>query len=196
MLVRAIHVFSSGRTALANRPCSRPACRITKAAGRNAGRAGRRHAFGPAIEACGLTRRFGDFTAVDRVSLEIQRGEIFGFLGSNGCGKTTTMKVLTGLLPASEGEALLFFGTAIYLTATASIGIFLGTVSRSMAQFALLVLMTIIPMMLLSGGTTPMRASRISCVRSPGYCRRAIMWPFRPGLSSAGLALARSGLSF
>ena len=62
----------------------------------------------PAIVARGLTRRFGAFTAVDRVSFTIERGEIFGFLGSNGCGKTTTMKVLTGLLPASEGEAELF----------------------------------------------------------------------------------------
>ncbi len=61
-----------------------------------------------AIEAQGLTMRFGDFTAVDAVSLRIRRGEIFGFLGSNGCGKTTTMKMLTGLLPATEGSALLF----------------------------------------------------------------------------------------
>src|SRR5690606_11653833 len=56
----------------------------------------------------GLTCRFGDFVAVDQVSFRIRRGEIFGFLGSNGCGKTTTMKMLTGLLPASAGEALLF----------------------------------------------------------------------------------------
>jgi ribosome-dependent ATPase len=55
-----------------------------------------------------LTRRFGEFTAVDCVSFDIQRGEIFGFVGSNGSGKTTTMKMLTGLLPASSGEALLF----------------------------------------------------------------------------------------
>jgi ribosome-dependent ATPase len=61
-----------------------------------------------AIEAEQLTVRFGDFTAVDNVSFRIARGEIFGFLGSNGCGKTTTMKVLTGLLPASEGTARLF----------------------------------------------------------------------------------------
>ena len=59
----------------------------------------------PVIEAEGLTRRFGDFVAVDRVSFSIRRGEIFGFLGSNGCGKTTTMKMLTGLMPASEGHA-------------------------------------------------------------------------------------------
>ncbi|WP_417316911.1 ribosome-associated ATPase/putative transporter RbbA [Emcibacter sp.] len=65
---------------------------------------------GIAIEARNLTRRFGNFTAVDDVSFEIQRGEIFGFLGSNGCGKTTTMKMLTGLLPASEGEAFLLGG--------------------------------------------------------------------------------------
>lgn len=62
----------------------------------------------PAIEAEGLTRRFGDFVAVDHVSFRIGRGEIFGFLGSNGCGKSTTMKMLTGLLPASEGTAKLF----------------------------------------------------------------------------------------
>ncbi|MBV9275537.1 MAG: ribosome-associated ATPase/putative transporter RbbA, partial [Verrucomicrobia bacterium] len=61
-----------------------------------------------AIEAKALTKRFGDFTAVNRVSFRIERGEIFGFLGSNGCGKTTTMKMLTGLLPASEGQAWLF----------------------------------------------------------------------------------------
>jgi ribosome-dependent ATPase len=61
-----------------------------------------------AIEARDLTMRFGDFTAVDHVSFDIRRGEIFGFLGSNGCGKTTTMKMLTGLLPASGGEAWLF----------------------------------------------------------------------------------------
>ncbi|TJV87799.1 MAG: ABC transporter ATP-binding protein, partial [Mesorhizobium sp.] len=80
-------------------------------------RAGRRTLFVPprppgehemAIVASGLTRRFREFVAVDRASFAIERGEIFGFLGSNGCGKTTTMKMLTGLLPASEGTARLF----------------------------------------------------------------------------------------
>ena len=61
-----------------------------------------------AIEAQDLTMRFGDFVAVDHVNFRIQRGEIFGFLGSNGCGKSTTMKMLTGLLPASVGKAWLF----------------------------------------------------------------------------------------
>ncbi|MFP5074081.1 ribosome-associated ATPase/putative transporter RbbA [Neisseria sp. WLZKY-1] len=59
----------------------------------------------PAMEAHGLTKRFGSFTAVDHVSFTIQKGEIFGFLGSNGCGKSTTMKMLTGLLEATEGTA-------------------------------------------------------------------------------------------
>jgi len=62
----------------------------------------------PAIEADGLTRRFGNFVAVDHVSFRIGRGEIFGFLGSNGCGKTTTMKMITGFLPATEGSGKLF----------------------------------------------------------------------------------------
>ncbi|MDQ7251326.1 ribosome-associated ATPase/putative transporter RbbA [Dongia sedimenti] len=63
------------------------------------------HDGAPAIIAEGLTRRFGDFVAVDHASFRIERGEIFGFLGSNGSGKTTTMKMLTGLLAASEGTA-------------------------------------------------------------------------------------------
>ena len=61
-----------------------------------------------AIKAEHLTKKFGNFTAVSDVSFEIRKGEIFGFLGSNGCGKTTTMKMLTGLLPATEGKVWLF----------------------------------------------------------------------------------------
>jgi ribosome-dependent ATPase len=66
------------------------------------------HDHEPVIIARDLTRRFGDFTAVDRVNFTIERGEIFGFVGPNGSGKTTTMKMLTGLLPTSGGEASLF----------------------------------------------------------------------------------------
>jgi ribosome-dependent ATPase len=62
----------------------------------------------PVIVARELTCWFGDFTAVNHASFSIRRGEIFGFVGSNGSGKTTTMKMLTGLLPPSEGEALIF----------------------------------------------------------------------------------------
>ncbi|MGA9754116.1 MAG: ribosome-associated ATPase/putative transporter RbbA, partial [Desulfobaccales bacterium] len=61
-----------------------------------------------AIEARDLTKHFGDFVAVDHVNFKIGRGEIFGFLGANGCGKSTTMRMLTGLLPPTEGQALLF----------------------------------------------------------------------------------------
>jgi len=61
-----------------------------------------------AIEAAGLSKRFGDFVAVDDISFKVERGEIFGFLGSNGCGKTTAMKMLTGLLPATAGTTRLF----------------------------------------------------------------------------------------
>ncbi len=66
---------------------------------------------GSAIEAMHLTKRFGDFTAVDDVSFTIPKGEIFGFVGSNGCGKTTTMKMVTGLLQPTEGEAYIFGGS-------------------------------------------------------------------------------------
>ena len=60
-----------------------------------------------AMEAHDLTKKFGNFTSVDHVSFEIQKGEIFGFLGSNGCGKSTTMKMLTGLLEPTSGTAKL-----------------------------------------------------------------------------------------
>jgi ABC-2 type transport system ATP-binding protein len=59
----------------------------------------------PTIEANDLTRRFGDFTAVDHISFAIDEGEVFGFLGANGAGKTTSIRMLTGLLEPTEGEA-------------------------------------------------------------------------------------------
>ncbi|MBE6356435.1 MAG: ABC transporter ATP-binding protein/permease [Lentisphaerae bacterium] len=70
-----------------------------------------------AISAKNLGKNFGNFTAVDNVSFEICKGEIFGFLGSNGCGKTTTMRMLTGLLPPSAGEVE-FFGEPLDLQKT------------------------------------------------------------------------------
>lgn len=59
----------------------------------------------PAITARALTRRFGRFTAVDRITFDVAAGEVFGFLGANGAGKTTAMKILVGLLAPSEGDA-------------------------------------------------------------------------------------------
>ena len=59
----------------------------------------------PSIIANDLTRRFGDFTAVDRITFEVQRGEVFGFLGANGAGKTTAIRMLTGLLAPTDGGA-------------------------------------------------------------------------------------------
>lgn len=58
----------------------------------------------PAIEAVGLSKRFGDVLAVDDVSFSLEPGDVVGFLGPNGAGKTTTMRVLTGFLPASQGS--------------------------------------------------------------------------------------------
>lgn len=58
-----------------------------------------------AIRAEQLTKNFGDFTAVDQITMEVEQGEIFGFLGANGAGKTTAMKMLTGLLSPSNGKA-------------------------------------------------------------------------------------------
>jgi ABC-2 type transport system ATP-binding protein len=58
-----------------------------------------------AVSVRALTRRFGDFTAVDRVTFQVRRGEVFGFLGPNGAGKTTVIRMLCGLLPPTEGEA-------------------------------------------------------------------------------------------
>ncbi|MCK6628080.1 MAG: ABC transporter ATP-binding protein [Anaerolineae bacterium] len=60
---------------------------------------------GPAIEVLGLTKKFGDFVAVNNVNFEVQRGEIFGFLGPNGAGKTTTIRMLLGLLTPTSGTA-------------------------------------------------------------------------------------------
>jgi ABC-2 type transport system ATP-binding protein len=69
--------------------------------------AGRPLAAGPlAIDARGLTRRFGDFTAVNAITFDVRQGEVFGFLGANGAGKTTAMRMLIGLLEPTEGSAV------------------------------------------------------------------------------------------
>lgn len=59
-----------------------------------------------AIKTKNLTKTFGNFTAVDQITMEVKKGEIFGFLGANGAGKTTAMKMLTGLIAPSSGEAM------------------------------------------------------------------------------------------
>ncbi len=59
----------------------------------------------PIITARSLTRKFGDFTAVDAISFQVMEGEIFGFLGANGAGKSTAIRMLTGLLRPTGGEA-------------------------------------------------------------------------------------------
>ena len=61
-----------------------------------------------AVETDGLTRRFGDFVAVDNVTLKIFKGQLYGFLGLNGAGKTTTIRMLTTLLPPTAGTVKLW----------------------------------------------------------------------------------------
>jgi ABC-2 type transport system ATP-binding protein len=67
----------------------------------------------PTVRVDGLTRRFGDFTAVDRISLTVEPGEVFGFLGPNGSGKTTTIRMLCGLLPPSGGRGEVLGGDIV-----------------------------------------------------------------------------------
>ncbi len=71
-----------------------------------------------AIDAHELTRRFGDFTAVDHITFDVRAGEVFGFLGANGAGKTTAMRMLTGLLAPSDGRATVA-GNDVYTEAEA-----------------------------------------------------------------------------
>ncbi|WP_409029077.1 ABC transporter ATP-binding protein [Gracilimonas sediminicola] len=72
----------------------------------------------PTIQTENLTRKFGDFTAVDKITFEVEQGEIFGFLGANGAGKTTAMRMLTGLLTPTSGKALVS-GKDVYRQAEA-----------------------------------------------------------------------------
>src|SRR5713101_206891 len=68
----------------------------------------------PAIEARDVTIRFGSFTAVDRASLTVAPGEVFGLLGPNGSGKTTLIRALCGLIPLAEGEAFVLGGDVVH----------------------------------------------------------------------------------
>src|SRR5207237_7528405 len=70
------------------------------------GRLDNKPAAAAAIEVRGLTRRFGQFVAVDNIAFEVRRGEIFGFLGSTGAGKSTTIRMLCGLLKPTSGTAI------------------------------------------------------------------------------------------
>jgi ABC-2 type transport system ATP-binding protein len=86
-----------------------------------------------AIRAEGLTRRFGQFTAVDHISLEVRSGEIFGFLGANGAGKTTAIRMLTGLLGPSSGSATVA-GHDVY-TASEAIKRAIGYMSQKFSLY-------------------------------------------------------------
>jgi ABC-2 type transport system ATP-binding protein len=86
-----------------------------------------------AIRAEKLTRRFGSFTAVDQISLDVRAGEIFGFLGANGAGKTTAMRMFTGLLEPSSGAATVA-GHDIY-TASEAIKRAIGYMSQKFSLY-------------------------------------------------------------
>lgn len=62
----------------------------------------------PILKATGLTKRFGNFTALDGVDMELNKGEVYGFIGPNGAGKSTTIRILLGMLKATAGEAHIF----------------------------------------------------------------------------------------
>src|SRR5690606_30338740 len=83
----------------------RPAWRRRRAASGGPAGTGRvRPVSGPAIRARGLTRRFGELVAVDRVDLDVPRASVYGFLGPNGSGKSTTIRMLCGLLTPTGGD--------------------------------------------------------------------------------------------
>jgi ABC-2 type transport system ATP-binding protein len=87
----------------------------------------------PAIETTALTRRFGDFTAVDNVNLRVDAGQFFGFLGPNGAGKSTTIKMLTGLLAPTSGSIRILGGDL--QANSADIKRQIGVVPEGMALF-------------------------------------------------------------
>ncbi|MFH0978744.1 MAG: ATP-binding cassette domain-containing protein [Candidatus Woesearchaeota archaeon] len=89
--------------------------------------------MGNAIEIRSLTKRFGNFTAVDRINLNVREGEIFGFLGPNGAGKTTTISMLTTLIKPTSGTALV--GGHDILTEGVNVRSIIGVVPQSFSLF-------------------------------------------------------------
>jgi ABC-2 type transport system ATP-binding protein len=88
-----------------------------------------------AIETRGLTRRFGNFCAVDHLDLQVERGTFYGFLGPNGAGKSTTIKMLTGLLAPSEGEAFVLGHNVLDMTGALEAKRRMGVVPEDLALF-------------------------------------------------------------
>lgn len=114
------------------------------------------------IEVEGLTKRFGNFTAVDHISFQVHRGEIFGFLGANGAGKTTAMRMLTVYVlnvPVAGSLFWLVVVSLLFIFVSLALGLLISTVTRTQVA-AMLVsgLMLMMPTMLLSGMIFPIES--------------------------------------
>ncbi len=110
-----------------------------------------------AVETIDLSKKFGDFTAVDQVSFTVQRGEIFGFLGPNGAGKTTTMRMLMGLLQPTSGSATIL-GLDI-ITQKAEVHQRIGYMSQ---RFSLYNDLTVVENLNFFGGTYGVRGRQMN----------------------------------
>src|SRR3954454_8407326 len=89
----------------------------------------------PAIETRGLSRRFGNFTAVDNIDVRVERGTFYGFLGPNGAGKSTTIKMLTGLLAPTGGEAYVLGHNMFDRHETLEVKRHIGVIPEDLALF-------------------------------------------------------------
>lgn len=107
-----------------------------------------------AIVAEGLTKRFGTFTAADHISFKVREGEIFGFLGANGAGKTTAMRMLCGLVPAGSTGTIFLFAT-VFILVVSSFGLIVSNYSDTMQQGALIMFFFLVIFILTSGLLTP-----------------------------------------
>jgi ABC-2 type transport system ATP-binding protein len=145
----------------------------------------------PIITVSDLTRRFGDFTAVDRVSFEVQRGEIFGYLGANGAGKSTTIRMLCGLLRPTEGRAVVA-GTDV-AEDPRQVKRSIGYMSQ---KFSLYMDLTVEENLRFFGGAYGLRGERLAdrLERALGYAaltdRRGTLTRTLPGAIRQRLALA------